>query len=111
VTAAATVSRPAAGRGRMVSVAISRAERREGRRERVVATVGRDHADAALDLLELLELAWHDCYGDVSPSEDIVDDVLLVSRGRLDQLIHAARLAVTDWRDLKVAAERRRSET
>jgi hypothetical protein len=76
-----------------------------------VATLGEEHADAALDLLELLELAWHDCYGDVSPSEDIVDDVLLVSRGRLDQLIHAARLAVTDWRDLKVAAERRRRET
>ena len=60
--------------------------------------------DDALNLLELFELAWHDCYGDVSPPEDVVDDVLLLSNGSLSDLIASVRLAVTDWRDVKVAA-------
>jgi hypothetical protein len=55
-------------------------------------------------LLELLELAWHDCYREISPSENIIDDVLLLSDGSMDKLVSAARLAVTDWRDLKMAA-------
>jgi hypothetical protein len=38
-------------------------------------------------------------------SEDIIDDLLLLSRGQLDRLVSACRLAVTDWRDLKVAAD------
>jgi hypothetical protein len=40
-----------------------------------------------LDLLELLELAWHDCYRDISPPEDIVDDVLLLSEGSMEKLL------------------------
>ena len=63
----------------------------------------------ALDLLELTELAWHDCYGEVTPSEDIIDDILLLSHGNINQLIQATRLAVTDWRDLKVAADELRN--
>ena len=89
----------------------SRADRRFKRRDRVVAALGDASANAALDLLELVEYAWHDCYGEVTPSEEIVDDVLLVSRGTLGGLISAAHLAVTDWRDLKVAADALRSET
>jgi hypothetical protein len=61
--------------------------------------------DAALDLLELVELAWHDCYGEVTPSEAIIDDILVVSRGTLGGMISAAHMAVIDWRDLKVAAD------
>jgi hypothetical protein len=38
-------------------------------------------------------------------SEDIIDDLLLLSRGQLDRLVSACRLAVTDWRDVKVAAD------
>lgn len=52
----------------------------------------------------MLELAWHDCYGEITPDESIVDDILVCSEGDLEKLIAAARLAVTDWRDLKLAA-------
>ena len=74
--------------------------------ERVVAAFGEHQAPIALDLLELTELAWHDCYGEVTPSDDIIDDMLLLSEGTIEQLIQAAKLAVTDWRDLKLAADR-----
>lgn len=70
---------------------------------------GEDRASVALDLLELTELAWHDCYGEVSPSEAIIEDILLLSEGSLEQLIQAALLGVTDWRDLQVAAEELRN--
>ena len=59
----------------------SRALRREQRRPRVEAAFG-STAGAALDLLELTELAWHDCYGEVSPPDKVVDDILVVSAGR-----------------------------
>jgi hypothetical protein len=63
-----------------------------------------------------VELARHDCYGarhdcyrESSPPEAIVDDVvLLLSEGDLARLISAARLAVTDWRYLKVVASEKR---
>jgi len=92
-------------------MAVGRAERREARRERAIAVFGEDWAPIALDLLELTELAWHDCYAEVSPSEDIVEDMLVLSEGTIGQLVEAALLGVTDWRDLKVAADeyRRRS--
>ncbi|MGI9648156.1 MAG: hypothetical protein ACR2OI_06520 [Acidimicrobiia bacterium] len=64
--------------------------------------------ETALDLLELTELAWHDCYGDVTPPDDIIDDMLLLSEGSLEGLVRSARLAVTDWRDLRVAADKYR---
>jgi predicted kinase len=47
-----------------------------------------------------MEMAWHDCYGEVAPSDDVVDDVLLCSEGTLDGLVNAAHLAVVDRRDL-----------
>lgn len=75
----------------------------------MVSLFGEDRASVALDLLELTELAWHDCYGEVSPSEEIVEDMLLLSEGNLEQLVQAALLGVTDWRDLKVAAEELRN--
>lgn len=89
----------------MRTVAVGRAERRKDRRPRVVAVFGEDRASTALDLLELTELAWHDCYGEVSPPEDVIEDMLVLSEGSLERLIEAARLGVVDWRDLKVAAE------
>ncbi len=66
---------------------------------------GEELASAALDLLEIVELAWHDCYGEISPPDDVIEDILLLSNGSLEQLIEAARLAVIDWRDLRVAAQ------
>lgn len=90
-------------------MAVGRAERRADRKPQVVEVFGDDRASIALDLLELTELAWHDCYGEVSPPEEIVEDMLLLSEGNLEQLIQAALLGVTDWRDLKVAAEESRN--
>jgi hypothetical protein len=92
-------------------MAVSRAERREDRRDRAIAVFGEDKAPFALDLLELTELAWHDCYGEVTPSEEVIEDMLLFSQGSIERLIEAARLGVADWRDLKVAAEEFRSRT
>lgn len=70
---------------------------------------GEQRAPIALDLLELTELAWHDCYGEITPSEDLIDDMLLLSEGSTERLIQVARLGVADWRDLKVAAEEYRN--
>lgn len=90
-------------------MAVSRADRRAEREARVVSTFGHDLAPRALDLLEIVELAWHDCYGELSPSEGLVDDMLLLSERSLEGLVAAARLALTDWRDLKMAADAQRA--
>jgi len=87
------------------TMAVSSAERRKNRRRRAITVFGEDRAPFALDLLELTELAWHDCYGEVTPSEDMIEDMLLLSEGSIERLIQIALLGVTDWRDLKVAAE------
>ena len=88
---------------------ISRADRRAERRARVTQTMGTDSADAALDVLELMELAWHDCYGESTPPDQVIEDVLIVSQGHLDDFVSAARLGVTDFRDLRLAADRFRA--
>jgi len=92
-------------------MAVSRAERREERTPRAVAVFGEERAPFALDLLELTELAWHDCYGEITPPEDVIEDMLLLSEGSIERLIEMARLGVIDWRDLKVAAEEFRNRT
>ena len=92
-------------------MAVGRAERRENRRRRAVSLFGETRAPIALDLLELTELAWHDCYAEVTPREDIVEDMLLLSEGNIERLVQVALLGVTDWRDLKVAADEFRSRT
>ncbi|HKN40909.1 MAG TPA: hypothetical protein VJ456_17570 [Acidimicrobiia bacterium] len=53
----------------------------------------------------MLEFAWHDCFGDVTPPPQVIDDILVCSEGRLELMIRAVRLAVADWRDLRVWAE------
>lgn len=90
---------------------MSRAERRQERRPSVAAVFDDDQVDDALDLLALAELAWHDCYGEVTPPQVVVDDILTLSDGSLGQLIGAALLAITDRRDLKLAAEAKRRNT
>jgi hypothetical protein len=87
----------------------SRAGRRQIRTPRVVEMFGVERAPFALDLLELTELAWHDCHGDVAPSEMVIEDMLVCSNGNIERLIQAARPAVTDWRDLRVAADQLRN--
>ena len=87
----------------------SRAARREARHGRAKELFGAD-ADAALDLLELVELAWHDCYGEVSPSEQVVDDILVCSEGELPLMVRASRWAVKDFRDLRMWADKVRAD-
>jgi hypothetical protein len=91
------------------SMAVGRAERRTEREPRIVAVFGIDQAILALDLFDLTELAWHDCYGEVTPPPSVIEDMLTLSGGTIAGLIQAALLAVTDWRDLNVAAEERRN--
>ncbi len=87
-------------------MAVGRAERFEERRPRVTAVFGEDHAtiQAVAHVLALMEMAWHDSYGEITPSEAIVDEVLLCSEGTLAGLVDAAHLAVIDRRDLSVRA-------
>lgn len=79
------------------------------REKRAHEEFGRD-AGAALDILELTELAWHDCYGEITPSDAVVDDIFVVARGNIATFGSAARLAVEDFRDLRLAADSLRSE-
>lgn len=79
------------------------------RRERIVEVFGERRFDVVVDVLTLFELAWHDCYGDISPPETIIDDVLLLSRGDIGRLVSVARLAASDWRDVVVQADRLRA--
>jgi hypothetical protein len=76
------------------------------RTERARELFGDDDAKVALDLLELTELAWHDCYGEVTPPDAVIEDIWTVSQGDLRKLVSAALLAVQDRRDLQVAAGR-----
>jgi len=87
-------------------MAVGRAERFEARKSRVIAVFGDDEdvLKTVWEALALLEMAWHDCYAEITPSEEIVDDVLLCSGGTLGGLIGAAHLAVVDRRDLSVWA-------
>ena len=86
----------------------SRAERRAAREAQAREHFGPDAA-AALDLLELVELAWHDCYAEPSPPDQVIEDIWTGARGDLTQLVHAAHLAVVDFRDLHVNATKVRS--
>jgi hypothetical protein len=94
-------------------MAVGRAERFEERMPRVIAVFGDDEATlrAVSQVLELIELAWHDCYEEITPPDEVVDNLLLCSGGTLGGLIHAAHLAVIDSRDLAVWASELRSET
>ncbi|MGD2102675.1 MAG: hypothetical protein PVG83_10630 [Acidimicrobiia bacterium] len=86
-------------------MAVGRAERREDRQARFEGTFG-DDAHIALDLFEIIELAWHDCYGAVTPPPEVEEDILVVSEGEVEGLVRAGRLALQDWRDLRrVASE------
>jgi hypothetical protein len=93
-------------------VALGSAQRRTERRPRIEGLFASGQVDAALDLLHLMDMAWHDCYGprelEVPPS--VLDDVLLLAEGDLAVLITVAREAVVDFRDVRIAADARRSK-
>jgi hypothetical protein len=88
-------------------MAVGHNERRKEREPRVVEVFGRGNGQVALDLFELIELAWHDCYGEVTPPESVVEDMLTISGGTIKGLVQAALLGVKDVRDLRLAAEER----
>lgn len=70
-----------------------------------------DRTDRALDLLELLDMAWHDANEETRPPEKVIDDILLLSEGNLRLLIRWARTAATDWREVRSAADGVRSDS
>ena len=82
---------------------IGPADRRALRRERAQEEFGAD-ADAVLDILELTAMACRDCCGDITLPDHVVDDIFLVGRGSVPGLARASRLAVVDFRDLRLAA-------
>ncbi len=68
--------------------------------------------EAALDLLALTDMAWHDCYGpqELEIPARVLDDVLLLAQGNLANLIRLARDAVTDFRDIQIDADEERAK-
>jgi hypothetical protein len=62
----------------------SQQRRRERMRSIEELFAGRD-VEAALDLLHLTDMAWHDCYGpqELEIPAAVLDDVLLLSGGDL----------------------------
>jgi hypothetical protein len=89
---------------------IGRAARRAERSPLVESILGKSQAAAALDLLELTEYAWHDCYGEITPPDEVILNILICSEGNLAVMVRAAKLAVLDCRDLQLWAERVQSE-
>jgi hypothetical protein len=87
---------------------IGSAARRSNRRPRATSAFG-ERAEAALDVLALLDLAWHDCYGETSPPDQVIEDIWVVADGDLAQFIYAAHLGVIDFRDLRMSANHKRS--
>jgi hypothetical protein len=87
-----------------------RDERRKKRRWAVARSFPPEHVEAALDVLDLVDLAWRNVYRETTPSDVIVDDVLMIAQGDIASLARAAHLAVTDWRDVRVHADHLRRE-
>jgi len=64
-------------------MAVGRAERRSEREAQIVAVFGKEQAPIALDLIDITDLAWHDCYGEATPSRSVIEDMLTVSAVRV----------------------------
>ena len=55
---------------------------------------------AGLDLPELTEYAWHDCYQEITPPDEVILNILICSRGDLATMagdVDVERECVTDW--------------
>jgi hypothetical protein len=65
---------------------MGRAARQAVRESVVQKSFPPDRAAAALDLLELLELAWRDCSGEVTPPDNVIADVVHIARGDMASL-------------------------
>ncbi len=93
-------------------MAIGSEQRRQERKPRIKALFASREVEAALDLLHLTDMAWHDCYGprELEIPPQVLDDVLLLAQGNLATLIRIAREAVLDFRDVRVAADAERAK-
>jgi len=67
-----------------------------------------NQVDTVVQVLDLLDLAWHDCIAEVSPPDSVIDDIFVTAGGDLSRLIDATHLAVQDWRDPRVRADQSR---
>ena len=85
-------------------MAIGRSERFTAIRPRVIQLFGNNAGTIASveQVLTLMEMAWHDGFGEVAPPDDVLANILTCSGGTLEGLVDAAHLAVIDWRDLAV---------
>ena len=70
-------------------MAIGSEQRRTERRQRIEAQFPSSHIEAALDLLHLTDMAWHDCYGpkELALPDIVLQDVLFLADGDLVALI------------------------
>jgi hypothetical protein len=93
-------------------MAIGRDRRRQQRRPGIEAQFHQAEVEAALDLLALTDMAWHDCYGpaELEIPAHVLDDVLLLAHGNLAVLIRVAQAAVIDFRDVRMAAGDQRTK-
>jgi hypothetical protein len=89
-------------------MAVGRAQRMAALSPRIDADFGTDLAQRVVEILTLAEFAWHDCYGEPSPPDEVVDDIFVAAEGDLQKLIQAALLAVVDYRDLRLWADGKR---
>ncbi|WP_432837892.1 hypothetical protein [Dactylosporangium sp. CA-092794] len=95
--------------GRM---AIGSEQRRKERRPRIARQFDPQEVEAALDLLALTDMAWHDCYGprELEIPALVLDDMLLLAHGNLAALIRVAQEAVMDFRDVRMSADDERAK-
>jgi len=94
-------------------MAVGSAQRRQERTPRIEAQFPSAHVEAALDLLHLADMAWHDCYGprELEVPSQVLEDVLLLAEGDLARLIRISREAVLDFRDVRSAADDERAKS
>ncbi len=92
---------------------VGSAQRRQERRPRIEGQFSSVDVEAALDLLHLADMAWHDCFGprELELPTPVLDDVLLLAGGNLAKLIRISRSAVLDFRDIRMAADRERAKS
>ena len=92
-------------------MAIGSEQRRRERRPRIEEMFAARQARAALDLLHLTDMAWHDCFDpqELEIPPDVLDDVLLLAKGDLATPVSVARAAVIEFRDVRVAADAERA--
>ena len=91
-------------------MAIGREARRDEQRGRVQEEFPGEVA-VVMQVLDLLDLAWHDCFGEVAPPQQVIDDLFVAAEGDLRLLIDSAHLAISDWRDLRLRADVIRQRT